>query len=139
MKNSISIPQRVEWGDCDPAGIVFYPNFFAYFDRATWALFLLAGLSLEAMRQEYGAVGVPVVDAQATFSVPCRFQDTLTLTATISAWGRTSFTLTHEIHNGEALAVTGREVRIWGLPHPTVEGRLKAGAIPADVIARFQG
>lgn len=25
----------VEWGDCDPAGIVFYPRFFAAFDTST--------------------------------------------------------------------------------------------------------
>ena len=30
---------RIEWGDCDPAGIVFYPRFFAMFDTSTTALF----------------------------------------------------------------------------------------------------
>lgn len=23
---------RIEWGDCDPAGIVFYPRYFEWFD-----------------------------------------------------------------------------------------------------------
>ena len=26
---------RIEWGDCDPAGIVFYPRYFAMFDHST--------------------------------------------------------------------------------------------------------
>jgi tetratricopeptide (TPR) repeat protein len=30
---------RVEWGDCDPAGIVYYPRYCAYFDNCTSALF----------------------------------------------------------------------------------------------------
>ena len=30
---------RIEWGDCDPAGIVFYPRYFEMFDASTSALF----------------------------------------------------------------------------------------------------
>ena len=30
---------RIEWGDCDPAGIVFYPRYFAMFDSCTTAMF----------------------------------------------------------------------------------------------------
>ena len=29
---------RIEWGDCDPAGIVFYPRYFAMFDHSTTTL-----------------------------------------------------------------------------------------------------
>ena len=36
---------RIEWGDCDPAGIVFYPRYFAMFDASTHALFEAAGWS----------------------------------------------------------------------------------------------
>ena len=34
----------VGWGDCDPAGIVFYPNYFRWFDDASWRLFEAGGL-----------------------------------------------------------------------------------------------
>ena len=34
--------RRIEWGECDPAGIVFYPRFFAMFDNATTLLFSAA-------------------------------------------------------------------------------------------------
>ena len=34
---------RIEWGDCDPAGIVFYPRYFAMFDASTSYLFEAAG------------------------------------------------------------------------------------------------
>ncbi len=30
---------RVEWGHCDPAGIVFNSRFFEYFDWSTWEMF----------------------------------------------------------------------------------------------------
>ena len=34
---------RIEWGDCDPAGIIFYPTYFRWIDAASWALFDAAG------------------------------------------------------------------------------------------------
>ena len=34
---------QVEWGDCDPAGIVYYPRFFEMFDSCTNALFESVG------------------------------------------------------------------------------------------------
>ena len=29
---------RVEWGDCDPAGIIFYVRYFDFFDVSTTML-----------------------------------------------------------------------------------------------------
>ncbi len=34
----------IEWGDCDPADIVFYPNYFRWFDASTANHFQAAGL-----------------------------------------------------------------------------------------------
>ena len=31
--------RRIQWGDCDPAGIVFYPRYFEIFDASTTAMF----------------------------------------------------------------------------------------------------
>jgi 4-hydroxybenzoyl-CoA thioesterase len=30
---------RIEWGDCDPAGIIYYPRYFEIFDASTAAVF----------------------------------------------------------------------------------------------------
>ena len=35
----------IQWGDCDPAGIVFYPRYFEMFDASTAALFARASPS----------------------------------------------------------------------------------------------
>ncbi len=40
-----SLPCQVHWGDCDPAGIIFYPTYFRWIDAASWALFELAGFA----------------------------------------------------------------------------------------------
>ena len=47
---------RVDWGHCDPAGIVFYPNYFRWFDQCTSALFESAGLPLPPAARHSDAV-----------------------------------------------------------------------------------
>jgi len=55
----------VEWGDCDPAGIVYYPRYFEYFDACTNALFESAGLPKPDLLRTYGIMGIPLVEAHA--------------------------------------------------------------------------
>ena len=43
---------KVRWSEVDPAGIVFYPRFFEWFDQATEALFE----SLERDQIERGVI-----------------------------------------------------------------------------------
>ena len=58
---------RIVWGDCDEQGIVFYPKYFYWMDSAFQALLRDAGQSLRAMREGYGIVGIPIVEANARF------------------------------------------------------------------------
>lgn len=128
----------VEWGHCDPAGIVFYPNFFTFFDSGAWNLFISAGLGLDILRSKYGAVGFPVVDSRSDFRYPCRLKDHLVLTTEMEAIHSKTFVMNHTLYNGEMLAAHGREVRILGLPHPEDPKRLRASAIPKDLARQFK-
>ena len=58
----------IEWGHCDPAGIVYFPNYFSFFDSSANALFLRAlGFNKYEMLRKYDIVGIPVVDVAARF------------------------------------------------------------------------
>ncbi len=127
----------VGWGDCDPAGIVFYPNYFRWFDDASWRLFEAGGLPMDGMAERYDMLGLPLVDARASFRAPCWRGDRLEIVSHVAAWHRKTLNIEHRVMNGGELAVEGREVRFWGLPHPDRPGRLKAGEIPAEVKAQF--
>jgi 4-hydroxybenzoyl-CoA thioesterase len=124
----------VRWGECDPAGIVFYPNFFSYFDQASWNVFAQVGITRPVMIERFGIVGIPLVDAQASFKWPCRFGDRLEIESHVSEWSTKSFTLQHRIRNGDREAVEGYEVRIWGSKHPEDPNRLKALPVPKEVV-----
>jgi hypothetical protein len=50
---------RIQFGDCDPHGIVFYPRYFEFFDACTEALFERAGLPREKLLRTYRIDGSP--------------------------------------------------------------------------------
>ena len=58
---------EVTWGDCDPAGIVFYPRYFAWMDQASHLMAREMGVAREAMLPPTGDVGFPIVGARAQF------------------------------------------------------------------------
>jgi len=129
----------IEWGDCDPAGIVFYPRYFAMFDASTAALFTHAlGMRKAQILEAYGIVGFPMVDTRARFFIPTRFGDEVAIASTVTAFRRSSFDVRHRLMAEDgALAVEGFETRVWTGIHPDDPKRIKAQAIPQEVIARF--
>ena len=67
---------RIEWGDCDPAGIIFYPRYFEIFDAATAALFERAlGLTKFQQLKQFDFAGYPLARTRAKFIRPTRFGD----------------------------------------------------------------
>ena len=126
---------RIEWGQCDPAGIVFYPHYLLIFDSSTARLFERTGLSASAMRKKYQIVGLPVVEVGARFVVPCRFDDEVVVESEVSEWGRSSFTVRHRLKRQGQLALDGFEKRVWAGAHPDRPGAIQARSIPAEIIA----
>jgi 4-hydroxybenzoyl-CoA thioesterase len=129
---------RIVWGDCDPAGIVFYPRYFEMFDASTTALFERAlGMTKFAFNKAYGVVGYPMVDTRARFLLPTRYGDDVVIETTLTEIKRSSFSLAHRILKDGALAVEGFETRVWVVRTPDDAQRLKAQPIPREVKDRF--
>ena len=131
--------RTIEWGDCDPAGIVFNPRYFEWFDAATAALFARAlGMTKAAMIEQYGIVGIPLVETRATFHLPCSHGDEVRVESAVGAFRRSSFDIHHRLLRADGtLAVEGFETRVWVGRHPGRPGGIKAQSIPQEVIARF--
>jgi len=129
---------RIEWGDCDAAGIVFYPRYFALFDAATHHLFEAAGWKHADMRREFGIIGIPMVDTRAKFLIPSSYGDDIVIETRIAALRNSSFDVLHRVWKGEDLAIEASETRVWSGPHPDDPTRLKARPIP-DVVRRRLG
>ena len=123
---------EIQFGDCDPAGIVYYPNYFRYFDNATAALFSAAfGMNKRAWLERHGIAGIPMVDTGARFIKPGRFGDVVEIVSAITELGRSSFSVTHALSNGGEPAVEAHEKRVWVIK--TADGSIKAAPLPDDV------
>jgi 4-hydroxybenzoyl-CoA thioesterase len=131
---------RIEWGDCDPAGIVFYPRYMAMFDHSTTLLIeQTLGARKHQLYRTYGFDGYPVVENRARFLKPTRFGDDVVIETRFAAVGRASFRLMHRLTLGDALAVEGFETRVWVVRDPDRPGRFRSQPLPQEVAARFAG
>ena len=128
---------HIEWGDCDPAQIVHYPRYFAYFDACTTALFKKAGLSKRQMLKTYQIVGIPLVDLRASFKVPSRFSDTVVVESEITEWRRSSFSVRHRLFNKGVLAVECFEIRVWTAVSERAPERIESNPVPREVVEMF--
>jgi 4-hydroxybenzoyl-CoA thioesterase len=129
----------VEWGYCDPAGIVFNARFFDYFDIATWLLFEVAlGVKRSEIGTAFGIIGYPVVDANARFIAPVKFGDRIEIASNVKEFRRSSFDVEHRITNKGTLAVEGLETRVWVGRDGEDPARLKSQPIPLHVKERFR-
>jgi 4-hydroxybenzoyl-CoA thioesterase len=129
----------VEWGDCDPAGIVFNPRFFEFFDANSWLLFETAlGVKHHEIAATFDILGIPLVDARANFLKPIKFGDTVEIASRVSEFRRSSFDVEHRISIGGELAVDGGETRIWAIRRKDDPEKMSSAPIPAAVIAKFE-
>jgi 4-hydroxybenzoyl-CoA thioesterase len=128
----------VEWGHCDPAGIVFNSRFFEFFDWSTWLL-LEAALGVRPcdFPKMFGAASIPLVEAKARFLLPVKFNDVAEIASQVNEFRRSSFDVAHRICIGGRLAVEGSETRVWVTQDPDDSLKLKSMLIPAAVIERF--
>jgi 4-hydroxybenzoyl-CoA thioesterase len=130
---------RVEWCDCDPAGIIFYPRYFEIFDTSTTVLLERAlGMKKIEYLKAYDFAGHALVEARARFRQPTRFGDDVVVETKLAGWGRSSFKVEHRLSKAGALAAEGFETRVWLGRDPADPHRISSHPIPAEVLARFE-
>jgi 4-hydroxybenzoyl-CoA thioesterase len=128
---------RIEWGDCDPAGIVYYPRYFAFFDASTSALLERGlGMTKHQYLTAYDFDGHPLVNAHSRFLIPTRFGDDVTIESEVAAIRGSSFDIRHRLLKHGALAVEGFETRVWVRKDPET-GRMKGVMVPEAVVERL--
>ena len=137
MKNRKTI--HIEWGDCDPAQIVYYPRYFEYFDNCTAALFAKAGFSKRQMLKTHGIIGIPLVEVRSRFIAPSHFSEDVVVESEIIKWGNSSFCVRHRLFNKRVLAVECFETRVWAAVSAKNPEKIESRAIPREVIQKLSG
>src|SRR5579875_1253806 len=116
-----TIELRVRWGETDAAGIVFYPNYYVWFDVAAHEL--LRG------RYERG-FGFPIVESGAKFHAPLFPDEVITIETVVADLLTKALRLEHTIRRGGTLIAEGFEVRVYV---KLLEHGIEARAIPEDL------
>ena len=125
---------RVEFGDCDPAQIVYFPNYFRWFDASTFNFFRHCGLpEWRELEKVHGLMGFPVVDVSCKFMRPASVGDRLEVHTTLEEWRDKSFVMKHDLRRGEERIAEGREIRVFAQRDPADPTRIKAVPAPEEI------
>ena len=124
----------VHFGDCDPAGIVFFPNFSRWMDEASLAFFLSCGVPpWRELLKTRGIVGTPLLEIHTRFLKPATYGETIEVHTSVEDWSRKTFRHRHQVRRGADLLCEGTEVRAFVQRDPADPDRIKAIPIPEDI------
>jgi 4-hydroxybenzoyl-CoA thioesterase len=133
---------RVEWGDADPARIVFYPNYFRWMDAANHNAFESAGIDNNYLLDR-GYIGFPITEVNAQFKRPGLYADKMWVETTVEDIAEKSFKCVYRFFRkdatGNTLILESYEKRILGQPHPSDPKRIVAAVLPDELIKKLQG
>ena len=133
---------RVEFGDCDPARIVWFPNFFRWIDAASRHFFIECGVPpWHETERTLGVIGTPLVDTHAKFVKTASYGDTLQVHASIAEWRGKSFVQRYVVKRENKDGAAGSadvimecdEVRIFAGRREGDPKSIRALEIPAEI------
>ena len=140
MPRATTYTVDVNFGDCDPAGIVFFPNFSRWMDAASLSFFVQCGVPpWNELVKTRGIVGTPLLEIHTKFIQSATYGQTLTVKASIEEWRAKVFIQQHRISraradgSGEDLICEGRETRTFVRRDDA--GRLRSIPVPEDIRA----
>ncbi|MFZ2652180.1 MAG: acyl-CoA thioesterase [Burkholderiaceae bacterium] len=130
----------IHFGDCDPAGIVFFPNFARWMDAASLAFFMECGLPpWRELVMTRGIVGTPVLEINTKFHKTVTYGETIVIGTWVEEWRAKVFVQMHRVTrartDGVDLICEGREVRAFVQRDAHNPNRLRAMAVPEDIKA----
>lgn len=129
----------IQFGDCDPAGIVFFPNFHRWMDAASLHFFMQCGVPpWREMTATNGIVGTPLLEHHTRFVKSVTYGQRITITTSIQEWRNKVFLQRHEIRRGEDLICESVETRAFVIRDPQDPQRLRAVPVPADIRAKCE-
>ncbi len=131
--DAFSAARTVRFSDCDPAGIVFFPQYLVMLNGVVEEWFDSAlGIPYAGLIGER-RLGLPTVRLEVDFTAISRHGDALRWSVTLAQLGRSSFTLLHEVSGVDSIRLRARQVLVC-----TSLASHRAQALPEDVRALVQ-
>ena len=96
---------RVFWEDTDAGGVVFYANYFKFFERARTEWLRSLGYSQEMMRTQGEGLFL-VAETAVSYLHPARLDDQIEITVALAPPGKTSLTFHQQAWRVESPALS---------------------------------
>jgi 4-hydroxybenzoyl-CoA thioesterase len=131
----------VRFGDCDPAGIVYFPRYFDYFHQAMETWFDALGGPAYAAFITQQRRGLPTVHTEADFASPARFGEALVIELRVLRIGRTSMEIAFVVRGAASVddtRATGRSVVVVMDLEPTSPAFRRAVPLDDELRARIE-
>ncbi len=136
MSKTTVFEVQVQFGDCDPAGIVFFPNFSRWMDAASLHFFVSHGvLPWRELVKTTGIVGTPLLEISTKFIRPATYGETIQIHTSVIEWRAKVFIHKHLVMRGDTLLCEGLETRAFVIHPPGEPDRIKAMPVPEDIKA----
>ena len=129
---------RVEvcFGDCDPAGIVFFPNFSKWMDTASLAFFMACGVPpWRELVKTRGIIGTPLLEIHTKFLKTATYGETIEVHTSVEHWAAKTFRHRHVVRRGDDILCEGTEVRAFCQRDAANPDRIRAIPVPEDIKA----
>ena len=137
MSKTVIFEVQVQFGDCDPAGIVFFPNFSKWMDASSLNFFVQCGvLPWRELVKTTGIVGTPLLEIHTKFMRPATYGETIQIHTSVQEWRDKVFIHRHIVKRGDELLCEGTETRAFVVRPPGEPDRIKAIPVPEDIKAK---
>jgi 4-hydroxybenzoyl-CoA thioesterase len=136
MSKTVVFEVEVMFGDCDPAGIVFFPNFSKWMDASSLNFFRQCGVPpWRELVKTTGIIGNPLLEIHTTFKRPATYGEKLQVHTTVEEWREKTYVHRHVVKRGDDVLCEGTEIRAFCVKVPGEEYRIKAIPVPEDIKA----
>ena len=136
MSKTIVYEVEVMFGDCDPAGIVFFPNFSKWMDASSLNFFVKCGVpTWRELFKTTGIIGTPLLEIHTRFMRTATYGETLQVHTSVQEWRSKTILQKHIVMRGDTVLCEGLETRAFCIRHPEDPDSIKAINVPADIRA----
>jgi 4-hydroxybenzoyl-CoA thioesterase len=129
-----SYQRRLNWSECDPAGIIFFPHYAAWAVDGLNQMLQSGGYAPNRSLANGEAEGIPCVEFNMRFFDAPRLYSIVQHDISIRRIGTTSFTAFHRFSADGVTFAEALDTRVW-----SVHGKdgLRKSPLPGEVIRIF--
>jgi 4-hydroxybenzoyl-CoA thioesterase len=134
MAHTVIYKVDINFGDCDPAGIVFFPNFSKWMDSSSLNFFVKNGVPIwRELEKINGIIGTPLLEINTKFVMSATYGEQIEIHTSVKEWREKVFIQEHIVKRGSDVLCMGLETRAFCIKHPSDSQKIKIVPVPSDI------